>query len=144
MRRVSILLRMLASPRHQRYPEVACWQLCFNPTQDACFPTTMTNPYVYGMLAMFQSYSGCLLPHDVQIGLFEVSRFVVSILLRMLASPRRGELRPPAGRRSFQSYSGCLLPHDNWSSMPISTQSSFNPTQDACFPTTWIDRNNQE
>src|SRR5579863_9951222 len=39
---------------------------------------------------MFQSYSGCLLPHDVMPMSDEVHPQDVSILLRMLASPRLG------------------------------------------------------
>ncbi len=62
--------------------------LRFNPTQDACFPATSQH---------------ALLEYPL----------VVSILLRMLASPRR---RSAARRRDrgslFQSYSGCLLPRD--------------------------------
>src|SRR5579884_2247082 len=87
--------------------------LCFNPTQDACFPTTYRSVFSRSAALLFQSYSGCLLPHDVVN--YDPQRVVdrfnptqdacfptttgpqclsllraVSILLRMLASPRRG------------------------------------------------------
>src|SRR5579884_2818300 len=40
VKRVSILLRMLASPRQIVILLVRHPFICFNPTQDACFPTT--------------------------------------------------------------------------------------------------------
>src|SRR5579884_1802610 len=85
---VSILLRMLASPRHgvgmQAYVIIV----------------------VSILLRMLASPRPSLHFHIDPDTL-------VSILLRMLASPRRQELHGP--RRPiplFQSYSGCLLPHD--------------------------------
>src|SRR5690348_14983244 len=107
---VSILLRMLASPRHQPLQERHSTRTCFNPTQDACFPTT----------------TSLVLPATCSAN--------VSILLRMLASPRRrcrddyycsqycfnptqdacfpttAELDIKTRTlQMFQSYSGCLL-----------------------------------
>src|SRR5579884_763005 len=64
---VSILLRMLASPRLWRAPLPGPASTSFNPTQDACFPTTLAGKVEQDGDGTFQSYSGCLLPHDAAV-----------------------------------------------------------------------------
>src|SRR5579871_828828 len=101
---------MLASPRPKQaesftgaIKQFQSYSGCLLPHDT---PASGTNA-VYGL---FQSYSGCLLPHDGdKIGTYTVY-FKVSILLRMLASPRLKIMaQEPIGHVCF------------------------NPTQDACF-----------
>src|SRR5579884_402168 len=89
---------------------------CFNPTQDACFPTTLSNLFPIHASIRFNPTQGACFPTTSVAGLLFTGYVNVSILLRMLASPRLasgvlGQLGPVG----FQSYSGCLLPHDRHS-----------------------------
>src|SRR5690242_8516025 len=67
---------------------------------------------------MFQSYTGCLLPHHNYVGTQQADWWV------------------------FQSYTGCLLPHHIATPEQRSAFPCFNPTQDACSLTTSPRRNN--
>src|SRR5579884_1025052 len=112
---VSILLRMLASPRHgQRYSHGRRVH-SFNPTQDACFPTTKCLQASSWLNYRFQSYSGCLLPHD------NYTHFSL--------------LRPFQG---FNPTQDACFPTTSKKIVQKAKQNRFNPTQDACFPTTTI------